>query len=86
MLPDGVPGGPGGPAQRLHVLPQRVFQVYRVRHKADAEDVLQQPAPARGQRGVLFEPRAENRSRPPGRHVGGHQERAKRTQVDNIRQ
>lgn len=86
MLPDGVPGGPGGPAQGLHVLPQRVLQVRRVRHEADAEDVLQQPAPAGGQGGVLFEPRAENRAGPPGRHVGGHQERAERAQVDDIRQ
>jgi len=86
MLPDGVPGGPGGPAQGLHVLPQRMLQVRRVRYEADAEDVLQQPAPAGGQGGVLFEPRAENRAGPPGRHVGGHQERAERAQVDDVRQ
>jgi len=86
MLPDGVPGGQGGPAQGLHVLPQRVLQVRRVRYEADAEDVLQQPAPAGGQGGVLFKSRAENRSRPPGRHVGGHQERAQRAQVHVLRQ
>jgi len=86
MLPDGVPGGPGGTAQGLHVLPQRVLQVRRVRHEADTEDVLQQPAPAGGQGGVLLEPRAENRAGPPGRHVGGHQERAERAQVDDVRQ
>lgn len=86
MLPDGVPGGPGGPAEGLHVLSQRLFQVRRVRHQADAEDVLQQPAPAGGQGGVLFESRAENRPRPLGRHVGGHQERAERAQVDDVRQ
>jgi len=86
MLPDGVPGGPGGPAQGLHVLPQRMLQVRRVRYEADAEDVLQQPAPAGGQGGVLFEPCAENRTGPPGRHVGGHQERAERAQVDDVRQ
>lgn len=86
MLPNGVPGGPGGPTQRLHVLPQRMLQVCGVRYEAHAEDVLQQPAPAGGQGSVLFEPRAENRARPPGRHVGGHQERAQRAQVDDVRQ
>jgi len=84
MLPDGVPGGPGGPAQGLHVFPQRMLQVRRVRYEADAEDVLQQSAPAGRQGGVLFEPRAENRAGPSGRHVGGHQERAERAQVDDV--
>lgn len=84
MLPNGVPGGPGGPTQGLHVLPQWMLQVRRVWYKADAEDVLQQPAPAGGQGGVLFEPRAKNRAGPPGRHVGGHQERAERAQVDDV--
>jgi len=54
MLPDGVPGGPSGPAQGLHFFPQRMLQVRRVRYEADAEDVLQQPAPAGGQGSVLF--------------------------------
>lgn len=85
MLPDGVPGGPGGPAQGLHVLPQRVLQVRCVRHEADTEDVLQQPAQTGGQGGVLFEPRAENRSGPPGRHVGGYPERAQCAQVYDVR-
>lgn len=86
MLPDGVPGGPGGPAQGLHVLPQWVFQVRGLRHQADAEDVLQQPAPAGGQGGVLFESRAQNRPGSSGWHLGGHPERSERAQVDDVRQ
>lgn len=86
MLPDGVPGGPSGPAQGLHVLPQRVLQVHRLRHQVDAEDVLQQPAPAGGQGGVLFEPRAQDRAGSLGRHVGGYSECSERPQVDDVRQ
>lgn len=85
MLSNCVPGGPGRSAQGLHVLPQWVLQVHRVRHEANAEDVLQQPAPARGQGGVLFEPRAQNRAGTLGRHIGGHQERPERAQVDDVR-
>lgn len=86
VLPDGVPGGPGGPTEGLYVLPQRVLQVRGVRHEADAEDVLQQPAPAGGQGGVLFQPRAQDGAGAPGRHVGGHPQRAERAQVDDVRQ
>jgi len=63
-----------------------MFQVYRLRDEVDAKDILQQPAPARRQGGVLFEPRAQNRPGTLGRHVGGHPERPERAQVDDVRQ
>lgn len=86
VLPDGVSGGPSGPAQGFYVLPQRVLQVHSLRYEVNAEDLLQQPAPTGRQGGVLFESRAENRPGTPGRHVGGHQERTERAQIDHVRQ
>lgn len=86
VLPDGVPGGPGRPAQGLYVLPQWVLQVRGLRHKTDAENVLQQPAPTGRQGGVLFEPRTQDRPGSSGRHVGGHPQRPKRAEVDDVRQ
>lgn len=47
MQRDRLPGGSHRSAEGLHILPFRLLQVRPLRHKANAEDVLQQPAQAR---------------------------------------
>lgn len=44
VLSDRVPGGQGWPIEGFHLLSRGLLQVRYMRHQADPEDLLQQPA------------------------------------------
>lgn len=53
MQRDRVPGGQGGPPERLYLLPLGLLQMLPLRHQTDIKDLLQQSTQAGGQRGEL---------------------------------
>lgn len=56
----------------------------RLRHEAHAQDLLQQPAQAGGQGGLLQQSRTQDRPRPPGRLLRGHPVRPERAQIRKL--
>lgn len=80
VLSDRVPGGQGWPIEGFHLLSRGLLQVRYMRHQADPEDLLQQPAHDQRQGGVLQQPRPETGAGNVGRVQRGHQVRVERAE------